>query len=551
MPVLRFRDDGSIGQALSQLATGVNTMFDPRLQLQGDVMRQQIAASRANQAQTELQTRQLQEQMAAQQQAVSALGGVYDANNPRPDFTMPADMQGPPVPAPMQQQQLGAYDANRAFTLANARNAYMRGGGPMEAVKVGPFALGMGQVMQSGAPTNEQTARTTQTMLTGQLPDAKTPLTDAGRGVLNAEDIARQQAIEGFKISKTPLDVTGNKTYAIPQMDGTHRIFGPAQYGGGAAGSFYGDSELAQAERIMETTVVKMRNNAATPADIDAYDVAWHRLYGPKTEIRDNNGQKQVVQIQNPIPANRPAPAGLRQALGFGSPAPAPAPAATPPADTPAPGVPGGAAPPAPASPAQGAPAGTAAGTGVVSTIGEKSPMGSEATSLQGFVSQMEASDKALTDMSAQGKIPGVLARMRTDPGTYSSDEKSTLREYGPEIFGDAQAKEYMTHKNAFLDALLRKQSGAVIGTNEYQKVATYTIPNSGDAPQVQAQKAAYRALLINAYKGGLFGADPKETLAKAIQIIESQQQQTQGRAPAPGGADPYADVDAIVGIRR
>lgn len=547
MPILRFADDGSIGQALSQLAAGINAANDPKAALQGEYIRQQIAASKANAAKTLLETQNLRDQNAAQEALGTAALGAFDAQFPRPQTTLAPDVQGPPMPQEVAQGLNNSYDANRGLFSASVRNAAARGGGPLDALRIGPVALAQAGNMMNGVPTDEMAARRTQAMLTGQLPDAKTPFTDTARQTMGNEELERQKALEAYKISKNPLDVTGGKTYAIPQQDGSHKIFGPEQYGGVSGGGITGDSELAQLNRIMEVVAVKGRQGTIGQNDLDAYDVAWNRIYGPKTEIRDINGTPTAVQIQNPIPANRPSPAALRQHYGLqpgltaGAP-PAPAPAAAPGAAS-TPSADG--APVFTDQAPAAAPAAAPGGVAVGAPLGAAKPMGNEATKLGDYATRMKLGDAQLNDIVDKGKLPAFAREMAANPDTWGkADQSPVMRQLGPRYLAGEDANTHAKAADTFLDAVLRNQSGAVIGSNEYQKVASYTIPNSADTPAQIAMKKANRALLINAYEKGFLGEDPKVIIRQAQSIIENAmaQQQQGGPGPAPaaaGGARP------------
>lgn len=216
MPILRFQDDGSIGNALGQLAAGINAANDPKAALQGEYIRQQIAASQASAAKTALETKQLQSQMDNQTGLTNAAMGAFDAQFPRPQTTLAPDVQGPPMDPQMAQGLNNSYDANRGLFSASVRNAASRGGGPLDALRIGPVALAQSGIMMNGVPTDEMAARRTQAMLTGQLPDAKTPFTDTGRQALTAEEIDKANALEDFKQGVMPIQQNPQNGVYVP-----------------------------------------------------------------------------------------------------------------------------------------------------------------------------------------------------------------------------------------------------------------------------------------------------------------------------------------------
>ena len=155
MPILRFQDDGSIGSALGQLAAGINAANDPKAALQGEYLRQQIEASKATAAKTLLETQHLRDQYAGEAGLGTAAMGLYDAQNPRPNFQMAPDEQGPPMSAPMQQSVNNTYDAHRNVFNATVRNAALRGGDPMQASRIIPFNMSSSDVMRNGGAITE------------------------------------------------------------------------------------------------------------------------------------------------------------------------------------------------------------------------------------------------------------------------------------------------------------------------------------------------------------------------------------------------------------
>lgn len=234
MPILRYSDDdGGIGQALGSLAQGFAATQDPSLRAKYEMMRQQINASKANQAQTELQSQELQRQQAAQQGAIDATNKLFD-NQYGMNFTpqtvtapLPPGVQGPPQPIatmPGTQDKLG-------WLKAQGANTVMRGGSATDQLGAATKLLGTGNVLTGGAPTSEQAARTTQTLLTGQLPDAKTPLTDVGRQQLGAEDVANANAKELFRQGATPIKQNPDETVYVPNRIAGNYGLQPGQNG--------------------------------------------------------------------------------------------------------------------------------------------------------------------------------------------------------------------------------------------------------------------------------------------------------------------------------
>lgn len=216
MPTLRFQDDGSIGNALAQLAAGVNSINDPQKAMQAAYLNAHMQQAQATTAKTNLETTQLGNQMSAQDEAARAAGAVFEQENPQPRIALAPGEQGPAMPPELQARAQALWDAKMKLAKAGVLNAYRRGGGPLDALKVGPAALGQADVMFNGAPTDEQKARTDQAMLEGKLPDANTPLTMGGRQAIIDQDVAKSNAIEGYKQGVTPLKLGPTEAAVFP-----------------------------------------------------------------------------------------------------------------------------------------------------------------------------------------------------------------------------------------------------------------------------------------------------------------------------------------------
>jgi hypothetical protein len=235
MPTLRFQDDGSISAALSQLAAGVNSINDPAKALQAAYLNAHMQQAQASTVKTNLEATQLGNQISSQDEAGRAAGDLIQLQNPRPVIDLPQGAQGPQMPPEMADRARAIWDAKMKLARSGALNAYRRGGGPLDALKIGPAAVAQGDVMFNGAPTDEQTARTDQAMLSGSIPSADTPLTLGGRQAIINQDVAKQNAVEDYKQGVTPLKVgptegvyfptkIGPKFGVQPGPDGTTQI---------------------------------------------------------------------------------------------------------------------------------------------------------------------------------------------------------------------------------------------------------------------------------------------------------------------------------------
>jgi hypothetical protein len=97
---------------------------------------------------------------------------------------------------------------------------------------------------------------------------------------------------------------------------------------------------------------------------------------------------------------------------------------------------------------------------------------------------------------------------------------------------GDVQAQK-QAERN-FVNAVLRKESGAVISDSEFKNAERQYFPRSGDSKEVLAQKAANRALVIESFRnlagpawenaGGSPGLnEDEEAELRALEALEGQ----------------------------
>ena len=77
-----------------------------------------------------------------------------------------------------------------------------------------------------------------------------------------------------------------------------------------------------------------------------------------------------------------------------------------------------------------------------------------------------------------------------------------------PSVLQSSERQSYEQAKRDFINATLRKESGAAIQESEFNSADKQYFPQAGDSPQVVSQKATNRQLKINALKleGGLSG---------------------------------------------
>ncbi len=122
----------------------------------------------------------------------------------------------------------------------------------------------------------------------------------------------------------------------------------------------------------------------------------------------------------------------------------------------------------------------------------------------------------AATADAATGKKTEVQAKSEKFANKMELAEKNvaTLQNEGSSVTGRGldmlpggnflQSKEYQKYRQAqdnFITALLRDESGAAIGTQEFKRYERELFPQPGDGPEVVAQKAQARKVAIEAMK--------------------------------------------------
>lgn len=142
----------------------------------------------------------------------------------------------------------------------------------------------------------------------------------------------------------------------------------------------------------------------------------------------------------------------------------------------------------APATPMPTAPAPPPAAPSGAAVIGGPKPQtpNNEQARDQGFADRMIDAEKYLSAVDVQGK-----------------SETGRLQEKIPFGVGNyLQSKEYQSFKQArdnFINAQLRRESGAVISADEYRKADQQYFPIPGDLPETVAQKAENRKSALEA----------------------------------------------------
>jgi hypothetical protein len=118
------------------------------------------------------------------------------------------------------------------------------------------------------------------------------------------------------------------------------------------------------------------------------------------------------------------------------------------------------------------------------------SPMNNEQARDAGFADRMQTSNGLLSQLDTQGtRTWQRLAEMAGKAGNFAQDE---------------QYQEFRQAKADFINAQLRRESGAAISPDEFRKADEQYFPQPGDKPGVITQKSKNRQLAVEAMiRGG------------------------------------------------
>jgi hypothetical protein len=511
MPTV-IRDD-SIGQALGAL--GGALMSDPKSQWEAYAYKQRIAGMQAENAQKQLELQNMRAQQSAQQGLIGQINSTFQPGN----FNIPAEIETPrPTPSfsgPMPGMDNPAddnLDKKLAFARAAATNAIMRGGNPNDALSAAYASLGMGNVYAGGVPTNELDARTTQTMLTGQIPDAKVALTEDQRrlNVAETEAAKLKEAIpinengtlltpDQARVMNVPADANGQfivRPPADPNAAGTTT--------GTTTGPLQGNAIEAQAANILFNYQNMVRSNQPVPPEVEAQaQWAWNTLYGPKREVRSGPGGALDDVTVYPATPGGFTPPGAGQPV---SPPPAQGPVPTGPRGPQAGWVPSPQAQP-------GQPVMVVDGSGTaVRRIRQGTPeMPAEHLVKKGqYLQVMDQSLQQMIEMLNGGYQPTFSGSMLSRLAN-SASEQDGIMDFAIQL-GAAKARgtvdpagqQFEANMMTFLNAILRDESGAAVPISEYPKYIAALIPRYGDDEQTVAVKRQKMAMAVEARRRGM-----------------------------------------------
>lgn len=110
-------------------------------------------------------------------------------------------------------------------------------------------------------------------------------------------------------------------------------------------------------------------------------------------------------------------------------------------------------------------------------------------TKAAGFTDRTVASDKIINDLTTAGYSPS----MYTDEIAESK--------LGNKFALTGQGQQFVQAKRDFVNAILRRESGAAISQSEFENANKQYFPQSGDKPETIQQKADNRQLAIQSLK--------------------------------------------------
>lgn len=429
---------------------------------------------------------------------VASIGGL--------DPNQPIDLNNPQIAAQFARGVHGAEKGANVALPVQAYHSVLTGqGGPQQAVLRGPPGV--------PTPIGTYTPGTSQVQLAqGSADGSGTPLPPqnlggdpgaqyfaaaqraqaAGRG-----DIAIKFMQQATAAREAAATRDANRTL-IPREQGPDLVWfdsrtgqpvsvvpGGAKKAPGEAGAIPGQGIENQARNAL----VRASNDPAYRASAD-----YAALYGNLSRPRIDPATGYQIPPEDlsafPPPTFRfqgqPQPQGAPQQPPQAAP---PQAAATPPGTPPAPVPPPGSGPAIVAQPPQGAPP-QAPPSGIVATPipgMPAKPMTNEQALAAGFTDRMANSNSLLGRLDGEGLSAW-----------------GALNEKIPMVGNYRQTPEYRQYKQArddFINAQLRRESGAAISDPEYDRANKQYFPQPGDDPGTLTQKAKNRMLVVEAMR--------------------------------------------------
>lgn len=129
--------------------------------------------------------------------------------------------------------------------------------------------------------------------------------------------------------------------------------------------------------------------------------------------------------------------------------------------------------------------------------IGQFKPGDTEFTAAR-FASKADAANKVMEGLAAPQKD---AAGNVIQPGFQAGEAYIQKSGWFPEAFKSENVKKQENAQRAFINAILRKESGAAIAPSEFENYAKEYFPQAGDTEEVLAQKSNNRSIAIRSLK--------------------------------------------------
>lgn len=157
-----------------------------------------------------------------------------------------------------------------------------------------------------------------------------------------------------------------------------------------------------------------------------------------------------------------------------------------------------------------------------------KAPTEGQAKALA-FASRMQVADEILGELAASGKRLPNLAKQGLEQVPLIGGALGM----GANLFSTADQQQIEQAQRDFINAVLRRESGAAISMGEFANARQQYFPQPGDAPQVLAQKAANRQTAIEGFKAE-FGDQGQPQFDKIVSGARAVRQAAKKPAAAP-----------------
>lgn len=154
------------------------------------------------------------------------------------------------------------------------------------------------------------------------------------------------------------------------------------------------------------------------------------------------------------------------------------------------------------------------------------------------FGSRAAASDQILNDLERQGVRDRGVIRSVAESVPFAGNALGSVVNTLPSGLGgpSPQQQQVDQARRDFVNAVLRQESGAAIGQSEFDNASRQYFPQPGDSPEVIAQKAANRKLVVQGFQDNAGPAGrPAQAPAAAPSSTSSGRITQAAAAPAAG----------------